>query len=115
MSEEEWYGDPDYMPDMVNEIPDCDYGISEFCEDPMSRYTGCTVNCWLYQQAAEETTRVYNAIRRWTILKGIARGCVIGGFPGVILFNNRVMLYWVASFSVLLAVASYKIRRLKGL
>ena len=31
----------------------CDYGLSEFCEDPFARDTGCTVNCGLYIKSCE--------------------------------------------------------------
>ena len=121
MSEEDWYGDPDHMPSMVDELPDCDYGISEFCEDPMSRYTGCTVNCWLYLQAVQEETtmmqKMMSIYNTWRILRSVSVGCMVGGFLGA-LMGNRIMLYWVAFFSVLLAVSSYMMgqawRRLIG-
>lgn len=32
-------------------MPGCDYGLSEFCEDPFARDTGCTVNCRLYLES----------------------------------------------------------------
>ena len=35
-------------------MPGCDYGCSEFCEDPIAKMTGCTVNCGLYMKTVEE-------------------------------------------------------------
>jgi len=63
MSDESWFEDPDYFDaymDSMEEGIDCDYGLSEFCEDPSLRSTGCCFECPLYLEAAEIEAGVYD-------------------------------------------------------
>ena len=53
MSEASWSGDPDDMDDILPEEEACDYGLSEFCEHPFLRSTGCCFECPLYLEACE--------------------------------------------------------------
>jgi len=54
MSKESWYGDPDYMDSILEEQDMCDYGLSEFCEDPFLKNVNCCFECELYLQDCEE-------------------------------------------------------------
>lgn len=53
------WNDPDDV-DCFEEEQDlgCDYGLSEFCEDPFARDTGCTVNCGLYLETVSQMNKI---------------------------------------------------------
>jgi hypothetical protein len=53
MSEEDWFDNPDEWDDHLEEEIDCDYGLSEYCEDPFLRSSGCCFECDLYLKACE--------------------------------------------------------------
>jgi len=67
VSEEDWYGNPDYMDDILPEEELCDYGLSEFCEDPFLRSTSCCFECELYLEACEYEAGVYDFALFWTL------------------------------------------------
>ena len=63
MSEIDEYASPEVYMDEL-EI-DCDYGISEFCEEPETKAMGlCTTECALYLSAVEKSEKRENVEER---------------------------------------------------
>ena len=68
MSEESWYGDPDYMDayfDGSDEGVDCDYGLTEFCDDPTIKSMGNCFQCETYLEACAIEAGEYDFAFFW--------------------------------------------------
>jgi len=68
MSDESWLDDPDYM-DAYWEGDDqgiaCDYGLTEFCDNPDLRSLNCCFECETYLEACEIQEGVYDFAFFW--------------------------------------------------
>jgi len=56
-SEEDWFDNPDYLNDYFDgsdEGIDCDYGLTEFCDNPDLRSVNCCFECDTYLEACAE-------------------------------------------------------------